>query len=74
MNIQILPTRPIPNGGPASYAGISQSTKCAQVQRHPHGLYDGVISIAVQFELGDLLSGSANLPLALPFGQQGGPL
>ncbi len=74
MNIQLLPMRPINTGGPASYAGFSKSTKCAQVERNPHGLYDGAISFAVQFDLGDLLLGDANLPLAVPFGQQGGPL
>ena len=74
MNIQLLPMRPINTGGPASYAGFSKSTKCAKVERNPHGLYDGAISFAVQFDLGDLLLGDANLPLAVPFGQQGGPL
>ena len=74
MNIQLLPMRPINTGGPASYAGFSKSTKCAQVERNPHGLYDGAISFAVQFDLGDQLLGDANLPLAVPFGQQGGPL
>ena len=74
MNIQLLPMRPINTGGPASYAGISNPTKCAQVERHPHGLRVGAISFAVQFDLGDLLLGDANLHLAVPFGQHGEPL
>ena len=74
MNIQLLPMRPINTGGPASYAGFSKSTKCAQVERNPHGLYDGAISFAVQFDLAHLLSGHSNLPLALQFVQQGGLL